>query len=290
MISHAFRQGPAIGATLRLLFSQKGQAQAPGPLLTETVAPRPRSLIDDYLRVVGGDPKAWAGRLPPHMFPQWGWPLITRTLHGLPYDLTKVVNAGCTWTVHAPLPDDQPLQLSARLAGVDDDGRRALFTIELETGTEGAPGALSSTLTVFCPLPRAKDAPNEEKKPKPTVPADALPIGERRLPADQGWRFSLVTGDFNPIHWLSPYAKAAGFGGVILHGFGTAAIAAETVIKSRLSGDVDGLTGLEARFTSTLRLPATPTVFLGPPEGRRTPMYVGSAPGGPAFLVGAVHG
>ncbi|NOY28428.1 MAG: hypothetical protein GXP62_21435 [Oligoflexia bacterium] len=298
MIQHIFRQGPAIGATLSLLMTRRGQTapQVPGPLLTQTVPARSRALVDDYLRVVGGDPKRWRGRLPPHMFPQWGWPIITRALRGLPYDLTKVVNAGCTWTVNQPLPDDQPLVLSARLAHLDDDGRRVLFRVELSTGTALVPDAVQSSLTVFCPLPRKKEAEPRQKarkKPSPTVPTDAIAIGQRRLPATQGWRFALVTGDINPIHWVGPYARLAGFGGVILHGFATAAIAAERVIGDRLSGDIDRLTCFKARFPRPLRLPGTATIFLGSPktdgEDGATPLFVGTAPGGPATLVGDIH-
>jgi len=294
MIQHLLRQGPAIGATLKLLTAGRGAGvpELPGPTLTDTVAPRPRALIDDFVRVCGGKPKAWRGRLPPTMFPQWGWPLFTRALHGLPYDLTKVVNAGCSWQAHAPLPDDQPLRLAARLVEVDDDGRRALIRIELTTGTAATPDALTSTLTVFCPLPRRADgdAPRP-KKDKPTVPVDAHAIGERRLPGTQGWRFALVSGDPNPIHWLSPYAKLAGFGGVILHGVCTAAIAAETFIDTRGAGDVDVLRGMHGRFTRPLRLPQTVQVFTGPADANGVaPLHVGTAPGGPAFLVGGFHG
>jgi len=292
VITHLFQQGPAIGGTLRLLTAGKGKGtpELPGAWLTQTVGPRSPALVADYLRVVGGDPKAWAGRLPPHMFPQWGWALITRTLHGLPYDLTKVVNAGCSWRATAPLFADQPLALQARLLSIDDDGCRALIVVELKTGTAELPDALVSTLTVFCPLPAPKDR-EKVARDKPTVPANARALGERRLPANQGWRFALVTGDFNPIHWVGPYAKLAGFGGVILHGFGTAAVAAELLIKSRLAGDVNGLLGIDARFTRPLRLPATATVFTtdGKTDQGAHPLYVGTAPGGPAFLVGGFH-
>lgn len=292
MIAHILHQGPAIGATLKLLTAGKGGAPStlPGPERTETVPPRPRALIDDHIRVCGGDPKAWRGQVPPYMFPQWGWSLLAGSLHGQPYDLTKVVNAGCTWTARAPLPDDEPLHLAARLREVDDDGRRALFHLDLRTGTDSAPDAVTATLTAFCPLPRkGGDDQPKERRDKPTVPADARPIGQHQLAGTHGWRYALVSGDPNPIHWLGPYAKMAGFGRVILHGFCTAAIAAEAVIDTRHAGDVGRLRGLSARFTSPLKLPATVTVYEGEGQDER-PLYVGTAPGGPAFLVGAHHG
>lgn len=301
MLTHLLRQGPAIGATFKLLTAGKGSGlpELPGPEASETLPPRPRALVDDFIRVCGGDPKAWKGQLPPYMFPQWGWALLAGRLHGLPYDLTKVVNAGCAWTAHAPLPDDEPLQVAARLRQVDDDGRRVLIHLDLRTGTASAPDAVTSSLTAFCPLPRKKDADADaprEKRDKPTVPAEVQVIGEKALGSTHGWRFALVSGDPNPIHWLSPYARMAGFGRVILHGFCTAAIAAEAVIDTRFAGDVSRLRGIEARFTSPLKLPQTVQVYQGAAlsgQGREDgahELYVGKAPGGPAYLTGAFHG
>ena len=39
-------------------------------------------LIRDYIRHVGGDPAWYRGRVPPHFFPQWGFPLGARALEG----------------------------------------------------------------------------------------------------------------------------------------------------------------------------------------------------------------
>lgn len=292
MIAHLFRQGPAIGATLSLLASRKGQGapQVPGPLLTETVPARDPTLVADFIRVAGGQPEAWKGHLPPTMFPQWGWPIITRSLKGLPYDLTRAVNAGCSWTVLAPLPDDQPLVLSARLASIDDDGRRALLTVELSTGT-AAGEALRSTLTAFVPLPRKGEKGEKPAKSEPArVPEAAHQLARVSVPAGQGWDFCLVSGDFNPIHWLGPYARMAGFGGTILHGFGTAAIAAERLIALRHGGRTEALTGMELRFTRPLRLPAELGIFTGEPADGSLPLFAGAEPGAPAVLVGSVRG
>lgn len=78
---------------------------------------------------------------------------------------------------------------------------------------------------------------------------------------------------------------------MILHGFCTAAIAAETIIDSRFAGDVDALRGMHGRFTLPLRLPRTVQVFTGDVGADGVlPLHVGTAPGGPAFLVGGFHG
>ena len=66
----------------------------PGPVLEETVTPPSKELIAAYVKHVGGDPSAYKGTIPPHLFPQWVFPLQTRTLRGLPYPLTKVLNGG----------------------------------------------------------------------------------------------------------------------------------------------------------------------------------------------------
>ena len=289
MIADLRQQGPAIEATLRLLGARGKQALAtPGPWIEEEIAPRPRSLVDNFIRTIHGKPEAWPGVLPPTMVPQWGWPALTRALHGLPYDLTRVVNAGCTWQALAPLPDDQPLRLRARLERVDDDGRRALFFLSLETGTREVPDALRCTLTVFCPLPRKQGQEERPRADRPLVPADATEIGRTTLPRDLGWRFGQVSGDLNPIHWVPAWAKLLGFGGVILHGFCTAGIAAEQIIANTLDGEPSRLRGLEARFTQSLRLPAEVGIYLGPADAGRRPLHVGTAAGTPAFLVGAV--
>lgn len=295
---HIRHQGPVIAGLGRVAFAAVAQslgvgaaplAGLPGPVLTAVVPPRDRALVADYVRWAGGDPSAWKGRVPPHLFPQWGFPLLTRTLEGISYPLAKVLNAGCRVEMLAPIPDDIPLHLSAQLIAIDDDGRRVLLEQKLVTSAPDGTALMDARFFVLIPLPAKSDDKGEgksEAKPKakktpPLVPVDAQRIGARKLASDAGLAFACLTGDFNPIHWLRPYASAVGFGRTILHGFGTLALAVEALRRARWAGDIDWPASLEVRFTRPLKLPARVSVFV---DG--TAFFVGTAPGAPAYLTG----
>ena len=71
--------GTALSAVIAGLRKKNGKTAAapatPGPEIRQTLPPRPASLVRDYIKHVGGDPSAYKGVLPPHLFPQWGFPL-----------------------------------------------------------------------------------------------------------------------------------------------------------------------------------------------------------------------
>src|SRR5690606_14607141 len=109
--------------------------EVPGPLIRQVVPPRPRDLIDDYTRHVGGELHAYRGVVPAHMFPQWTFPVQWRALKGVPYPLARIVNAGCALQINGPLPDDEALEVTAQLVDVDDDGYRAVLRNRVITQT-----------------------------------------------------------------------------------------------------------------------------------------------------------
>src|SRR5689334_9799457 len=149
---HILSQGPVLAALGRTVASavQQRMRSAPHVVHTpsaeqlDTAAPLPRDLIDDYLRYLGADPRAYRGEVPPHLFPQWCVPALARTLENLPYPLLSVVNGGCRLKVNAPLPDGEPLQVRARLFEVDADERRARLHQQVHTGTASAPDAIEA--------------------------------------------------------------------------------------------------------------------------------------------------
>jgi len=257
---------------------KKAAVATPGEIFEQTIAVRPRELVRDYIREVGGDPRAYRGQLPPHLFPQWGFPLAAKTLRNVPYPLARVLNGGCRLEINGRLPDDQPLTVRAHLESVDDNGRRAVLVQRVTTGTAADPELVVATLFAIVPL--AKRAPGEPRE-HPRVPADADEIAYWKLRADAGLSFAILTGDFNPVHWSRRYARSFGFRSTILHGFATMARAFEGIAANRFAGDVAALAEFDVKFTRPLLLPAQVGLYI-----KDRSLFVGSAPGGPAFMTG----
>ena len=288
-LRHALAQGPMLralgGVALAAILPRRHRARpaTPGPWLSAELPPRPEALVHDYLAHLGVDPAIYRGHLPVHLFPQWGFPLALRTLADLPYPYGRAVNASCRIDVRAPLPAGEPLLVRARLEAIDDDGRRAWITQRLITGTRSAPEAMTAELRVHIPL-RGKGGGSGARAPKarPAVPAEAVALTTLRIDARAGLDFALLTGDFNPIHWVPPYARLAGFPSTILHGFATLARALEALNAGPFAGDPGRLRSIDVRFTKPLVLPARVSVYTTPDGG----VWIGDSPGSEAYLEG----
>ena len=286
---HQRRVIAALGRTLVMTvasrFRRGGSSDPviPGPEFRGTSSALPASLISDSVRWAGGSLEAWGTNVPSWLHPQWGFPLLMRTLEGVPYPLGRALNAGCALTFHAPIPRGEPLEVRVRLDSIDDDGRRAILHQKLFTGTASAPDALEIDFQVLVPLPRKKGEGGKRKKKEPAlVPTEAEELARWDNEASAGLEFALLTGDFNPIHWIPPVAKLSGFPNTILHGFGTMARCMERLIERRLDGEPDRLATLGVRFTRPVVLPREVGLFVTDDGG----LYVGDAPGEPAYLVG----
>jgi acyl dehydratase len=299
---HILRQGPVLGALGRTAFLALKQrvssappppAATPGPDVYKARPPLPRTLIDDYVRHLGGDPRAYKGEVPPHLFPQWCMPALARTLEGLPYPLLRVVNGGCRVRVQGRIADGEPLEVRARLQDIDDDGKRAVLHQHVTTGTRSAPDALAIDFYAIVPLANrggngsrvtGEPVPAPVKKERARVPEQAREIQRTRLRADAGLAFAKLTGDFNPIHWLPPYARASGFPNVILHGFGSLSLCWEALNKNLFGGSVHAIEVFDVKLARPLVLPHEVGVYVLGGE-----MFVGDAPGGPAYLTGTFN-
>jgi hypothetical protein len=283
--------GEAVLAALkqRAGIAKTAATSVPGPSYTVTVPPRPDELVQAYVRHVGGDPASYRGRVPAHLFPQWTFPLTGKLVEGLSYPMVSAMNGGCKLTIRAPLVANEPLVVTGQLANVDDDGRRAILDQKMVTGTRSVPEAVVAHLYVFIPLrgkdgkngKNGKDAKNGKPKDKPRVASDARELAYWKLRPDAGLDFAKLTGDFNPVHWIPAWAHAMGFPNVILHGFATLARAIEGLNRAKFAGDVDALAEIDVRFTRPLVLPARVGLYV---LGDK--VWVGDAPGGPAYLEG----
>jgi acyl dehydratase len=291
---HILDQGPVIRTLLQAVadavplgpfFSSRRPGTSTRTIHKETLPPRSAGLVKDYVRHVGGEPSWYCGILPAHMFPQWGFPVMAKTLRSLNYSLVKILNAGCRIEIRSPLPADAPLLLRAKLKQVDDDGKRALLTQRLITGTADNPESIISHVTAVVPVGKKKKdghPPDKSKKEKTRVPTGAREIARLRLGRDIGVDYGVVTGDINPIHWLVPYARMSGFKNPILHGFSALARTVESLNRSLWSGDVNRLKSIDVRFVRPLVLPANVGIFIDGDGG----VFMGEAPGVTAYLAG----
>jgi len=292
-LKYTLAHGPALAALGRVALSTLKKPSASGGRAPQTptawieaeLPPRSPEIVRDYVRHAGGDPGWYKGRVPAHYFPEWGFPLGERALEGLGYPLARGMSGGCRIENRKPLPIGEPLQVRARIESIDDDGKRAIVTQRVVTGTKKVPEAIVADMRVFFPLSSGKDKEqNGARAPKarPTVPNDVHELAFQKIGADAGLDFAKLTGDFNPIHWVAPYARASGFRTVILHGFSTLARAVEALNRSRFAGDPMKLKTIDVRFSRPLVLPARVGIYVTNDGG----IWVGDAPGGGAYLEG----
>ncbi len=294
---HILEHGPmlrALGATA--LGAMRGPASSekpatPGPWIeTEAKAPS-AALVRAFVAFTKGDQVSYRGVLPPHLFPQWTLASASLALGGLPYPLARIVNAGVMLRIHDQLPAGEPLLVRARLASIDESPSRVVLATHIETGTKAVPDALVAELRTYVPLGNTANGErstrgNPEKKPErsaaPSVADRARELAYLHVPANAGLEFAKLTGDFNPIHWIPAYAKAAGFKACILHGFGEFAYATSALVRGLLAGDPGKLRGVEARFTKPFVLPGKMGIYVTD-AGE---LFAGDAPGGAAYLAG----
>jgi acyl dehydratase len=282
---HVFHQRKVLGALVRTAAAAARTrptepVPTPGPEITEDIPARSAKLVSDYIRHCGGSTSSYKKVVPAHLFPQWGFPLMSRTLHDVSYDLRRVLNGGCRIEIHEPLLAGERLHLRARLEDIDDNDRRAVIKQHLVTGTQHNPNAMEAW--IYAIVPKKRTGKKGPKKARPQVPLDAQEIARWRLGPKAGLEFAILTGDFNPVHWVPQYARMAGFKNTILHGFSTLARAIESLNANVWSGDTRKLHTIDVKFVRPVILPSEVGVFIrGDGE-----LAVGSAPGGPAYLTG----
>lgn len=275
---------------LDALTAKRGKVSADGskPLVGTTIRRRvtlpPIELQREFVRFCGGDANRYAGRTPPHLFCQWILPAALTLAKRLPYPPLSVVNLGCSLSVEGPLPDRGEVSVHCTLTDLTESDGKVRLTLGLLT-LFAQEVRLRSQLHLLVRLPQAQQQRSGKAKREPLlVPPEARELARTRLGRDAGLSFAELTGDFNPIHWSSSYARLVGFKSAILHGFGSFALAYEGLVSGRLSGRFDDVRRIDAEFTAPLVLPREVGVFTYG-DG----LWVADAPSGPAYMAARVE-
>ena len=235
--------------------------ETPRVLTARFAAPSQR-LVDHYAAWSGAPPARYRDHLPPHFCSHWTFGMLARVGGQAPYNVTEILNQGLRLQLKAPLPRGEDLLLRGHLEDVSEDEQRVRIHTRIVAGWSQQPDAV--TVDSYATIPKRGAA---KAKPAARVEPEYETVGEWSVGADDGLKFGLLTGDFNPIHTFWPLARRSKFRGCILHGFGMVARTWE-----KLADAEQEIADIDLRFIRPLPLPrdglqvqlATPDT-----EGRR---------------------
>jgi acyl dehydratase len=89
---------------------------------------------------------------------------------------------------------------------------------------------------------------DSEAREKEPVHGEPLAVVSQSIAADQTYRYAEASGDVNPIHLDTNFAKMAGLPGIIVHGLCTMAFCSKAVIETVCGSDPRRLRRLRVRF------------------------------------------
>lgn len=186
------------------------------PAISKIIAAPNDELIQHYIAWSGAPATRYQDHTPPHMVSQWGLSLATDLLLLTKYNLASVINQGVTLTIKGNLPRHQDLLLQAKVYSVQEQNGLARVSVQIITGTVTDPDLVETILHMAFILPDFKKV----KKTNITKELSWKNVGNWQATTHEGLKFALLTGDFNPIHWIGVVGKFSTFKHKVLHGFG----------------------------------------------------------------------
>jgi len=236
----------ALGAAVPI---GRRSANPPAFLEEHCIIPAPtEELVNRYV--------AWSGAgddyprtLPPHMVAQWSIPLSTKILRQTRYNLASIINQGVTLQINGELPRGVPLHLGASLTRLEETEGRARASVLLTTGTVSDPAIVEAVLHVTFPL---HGTAHRRRASQTEVETEWSTIGRWQTSKDDGLKFAILTGDFNPIHWVGLAGRLSPFKTTVLQGFGMMVRTFEVLTGT---GPVEFV---DVRFLKPVALPSPP--------------------------------
>lgn len=168
--------------------------------------------------------------IPPHLFSQFALSVCAKQLKQTKYRLLNILNQGVGLEVHKPIPLGKDLHIVCKMLEIKEEDNRARLHQELHIGTEDEPHCYTASFhTVF--ILGKSQKPKKGKLTQKETP-EFRRIGKWMVAPNDGLNFALLTGDFNPIHWVGFIAKLSPFKRKVLHGFGMFTRTIETLQAS----------------------------------------------------------
>lgn len=205
-------------------------------------------LVDAYIKWSGAPADRYQGVLPPHMFSQWALPVASVQLQQTRYKLSGIVNQGCDVTINSLLPAGQPVNVECELVDITEANNRVRIHQRLVAKAADGSDAIQIDFFTAFVLGRGK----KKAKAAPEKPPEFETVGTWETHSNDGLEFGILTGDLNPIHWISAAGKLSPFKAKVLHGFGMFVRSYEALIN----GTGEDISEIGVRFIKPVPLPS----------------------------------
>ena len=262
-----------------------------------------RALLADFMRVTKAEVSHFrqgdgSQIVPPTFYVTWAMAALADAIVKLdiPYNYSRVLHSASEVRYARPFLIDEVGFFTSRVSMIDDNERRAKIRVDSVVTERDAHGPEIFTNVMELHVPKAvkrEGARGSMKRPDPPIIGPELrPLADLEMKRDLGTRYALVSGDFNPVHWAKPAAKAMGFRSTFVQGYCTKAMAAHAIIRQLLRGAAADLVSLRVEFRKPILLPARVSLFIGKPTTERDgtvsrPLAIGKAEGGEAYVTGS---
>jgi len=164
-------------------------------------------------------------------------------------DMTQLVHAEQSITLHRPAPVEGTATARARIEGVYDKGKGALVVIaSTAVLADGSPLATNRSALFI----RGAGGFGGERGPSTEWAAPQRPPDHTVTHATRPEQALLyrLSGDRNPLHSDPAFAARGGFATPILHGLCTYGVAGRALVQAAADGDPARLTSMYGRFSA----------------------------------------
>jgi acyl dehydratase len=174
-----------------------------------------------------------------------------------PHLMLRIVHGEHDLRQYRPIVPGDQLACRGKVLGIHGKSSGVVVTTLLET--RDATGVLVNEQYV-AGFFRGGRWPHEAGEPFPphaldpaAAGSEPAAVGTNHYDDDQTWRYAEASGDPMPIHTDDAFAKQMGFGGIIVHGLCTMAMASQAVITHVCADDPQRLSRLAVRFSAVGR-------------------------------------
>jgi acyl dehydratase len=211
-------------------------AMTPGDLEGSIIGPVlhhvDRERIDAFVEATGDHPERWTNNAPPAyaaalLFSVAGVLLNDQRIRQY---LATLIHVDQQFTLRGPIERGATIEMTGTVERVRERGG-AFFVTFGAVGESNSGVVLESRSTFLMsdqaaaesaterPEPSADDrAPNEEAPGRHSLDIDRAITARKSASRADLVRYAAATRDFNPLHWDHETARAAGLGGVVVHG------------------------------------------------------------------------